>query len=232
MTFICKYCGKECKNSNSLRNHERLCKNNPTRQISSFVKYNKECSNGNRTIWNKGLTKETDNRILKQSNTIQERFKNGELVSSFKGKHHTDESKLKLSNIRKSYLEQHPEMVPYKINHHSKQSYPEKYFRELFDNDEILKNFISEYKVGLYSLDFALPSLMYYIEIDGEQHYVDDRIIKHDEERNKKLSELGWKGIRIRWSDYQKLNLKQRKAKIQEIKDPVAQLVEHLTSSE
>ena len=30
--FICKFCSKECKNSNSLRNHERLCKFNPARQ--------------------------------------------------------------------------------------------------------------------------------------------------------------------------------------------------------
>jgi hypothetical protein len=28
----CCHCGKECKNENSLRNHERLCKENPNRQ--------------------------------------------------------------------------------------------------------------------------------------------------------------------------------------------------------
>lgn len=32
----CTYCGKECKNDNSLRNHERLCKSNPNRQISNM----------------------------------------------------------------------------------------------------------------------------------------------------------------------------------------------------
>ena len=31
--MICKFCEKECKNDNSLRNHERLCKSNPKRQI-------------------------------------------------------------------------------------------------------------------------------------------------------------------------------------------------------
>lgn len=30
--LTCQYCGKECKNSNSLMNHERLCKKNPGRQ--------------------------------------------------------------------------------------------------------------------------------------------------------------------------------------------------------
>ncbi|NBT09188.1 MAG: hypothetical protein EBS98_10405 [Chitinophagia bacterium] len=34
--LICKHCGKECKNENSLRNHERLCKENPNRQFTPF----------------------------------------------------------------------------------------------------------------------------------------------------------------------------------------------------
>lgn len=33
---ICKFCGKTCKNANSLRNHERLCKLNPNRQFTKF----------------------------------------------------------------------------------------------------------------------------------------------------------------------------------------------------
>lgn len=32
----CKFCNKECKNNNSLRNHERLCKLNPNRQSTAF----------------------------------------------------------------------------------------------------------------------------------------------------------------------------------------------------
>lgn len=32
----CKFCGKECKNDNSLRNHQRLCKLNPERQTTCF----------------------------------------------------------------------------------------------------------------------------------------------------------------------------------------------------
>ena len=34
---LCKFCGKECKNSNSLRNHERLCKSNPNRQTANIL---------------------------------------------------------------------------------------------------------------------------------------------------------------------------------------------------
>jgi hypothetical protein len=40
----CRYCNKLCKNENSLRNHERLCKSNPGRQniVSNFISYNKK----------------------------------------------------------------------------------------------------------------------------------------------------------------------------------------------
>ena len=42
MSFICQYCGKECKNLNSLRQHEIRCKSNPNKitVISNFVSYN------------------------------------------------------------------------------------------------------------------------------------------------------------------------------------------------
>ena len=33
MSYICKYCEKECKNANSLRCHERFCKANPNRDL-------------------------------------------------------------------------------------------------------------------------------------------------------------------------------------------------------
>lgn len=34
----CQYCSKQCKNENSLRNHERLCKQNPNRQVANIEK--------------------------------------------------------------------------------------------------------------------------------------------------------------------------------------------------
>lgn len=32
------------------------------------------------------------------------------------------------------------------------------------------------------------------------------------------LSDLGWEGIRIRWKDYKKMNIEERKNKIEEIR--------------
>ena len=41
----CKYCGKEYTNKNSLLNHERLCPNNPNRQISPIEIYKRNKTN-------------------------------------------------------------------------------------------------------------------------------------------------------------------------------------------
>lgn len=48
--FICRYCGKECINTNSLKNHERLCKENPNRQFlhgrDNLYSYRQKVKNG------------------------------------------------------------------------------------------------------------------------------------------------------------------------------------------
>lgn len=52
MECVCKHCGRVCKNGNSLRNHERLCKQNPNHQENSWVKYNQSIKNGKHKISN------------------------------------------------------------------------------------------------------------------------------------------------------------------------------------
>ena len=64
----CQYCGKQCKNKNSLSNHERLCSKNPNAQESHIATYTKI----GHKAWNKGLTKETSEIIQKQSIVLKE----------------------------------------------------------------------------------------------------------------------------------------------------------------
>ena len=117
----------------------------------------------------------------------------------------------------KEYLKQHPDKVPYVINHHSKgDSYCEKYFKDILNNANL------EYKQNYYQcgyfLDFAFPEKHIYFEVDGEQHYVDKRIIEHDIKRTKILSDNGWRCLfRIRWSKYQKLSKDKKEIFIKKI---------------
>lgn len=69
--FICKYCGKVCKNKNSLTQHEIRCKSNKNRIVSPFIEWNK--SHGY-TAWNKGLTKQ-DPRVAQQGKTLKKKIR-------------------------------------------------------------------------------------------------------------------------------------------------------------
>lgn len=135
------------------------------------------------------------------------------IYPSTKGRKHSEETKKKISDIRKEYLKNNPDKVPYKLNHSHKESYPETYFKPL------LKDFIFQYQIPgtLYCADFANPIEKYIIEIDGEQHYVDSRIVNHDTIRNNKLTELGWNVSRIRWSSFQKLQSIEKEEIIREL---------------
>ena len=200
--YSCRYCNKICKNLKSLVQHERLCTKNTERKH----------------VWNEGLTKDTDLRLKERGEKLSKRLLNRELMPFFLGKHHSDDTKKHLSEVQKKFLKENPEKVPYKVNHYTKKSYPEKYFEDVFSKDEELKKLVGQYQVGLYSLDFAMPDIKFYIEIDGEQHYVDKRIVEHDKIRTKKLSELGWNVYRIRWSEYKKLKKEAKEKVIKKIK--------------
>lgn len=87
---ICEYCQKELKNKIALAAHQRSCKLNPNSKESPFkISWKRP--------WNKGLTKETDSRILimsrKSKKTLQEK-------PSFLGRKHSEETLFKMSKSR------------------------------------------------------------------------------------------------------------------------------------
>lgn len=69
------------------------------------------------------------------------------------GKKHSEETKRKISEARKKYLNEHPDKVPFKLNHSSKESYPEKYFRTWLKKENLFEK--QEFQIDRYTLDFA-----------------------------------------------------------------------------
>lgn len=134
---------------------------------------------------------------------IETKRKNGTLS-------HKPETKKKLSEARIRYLKENPDKVPYKLNHYSKgRSYAEEYWKNVLDSFDIL--YEEQYQISLYSLDFALVDLKIDLEIDGDQHHLDQRIVESDKRRTQFLENLGWKVIRIKWSEYLRLDIDERK---------------------
>lgn len=193
---ICIFCGKKCKNKNSHRNHERMCKMNPNRNVSyihtgkweesvkghkasnQFIKAN-ELEKDPPTIWNKG----------KKCPQLSRK--------------HTDEEKKKISNSMKKIYEG---KSIWKTQIEKRKSYAEQYFDDCFP--ELERN----YHVSRYFLDLANPNKKVYLEIDGEQHYNDPKVVEHDKERTLLLEEEGWRLVkRIRWSNFKSLSSEEKR---------------------
>lgn len=213
--YICPYCGKEYA-KNGIGHH---IWRKHTEEGQKFDP-NKGYKTKNRKAWNKGLTKETDERVRKSWETLKEKFKNNIIEPSFLGRKHSEETKKKISDSRKNFLLNHPEKVPYKLNHSSKQSYPETYFEDFLINHNI--DYEKEKCACGYWLDFCFGG-KYYIEIDGEQHYL-PKSIERDKIRTEKLAENGFVLLqRVRWKLFKKLDKSSKEEYLQKLESCIKQ---------
>ena len=170
---------------------------------------------GKKGGWNAGLTKDTSDIIRKYSDKFRHDYQTGKIVPSGTGRKPSKHTRAKISESLKKFYTEHPERVPYKRNHSSKESYPEKYFRELFENEKID---LKQYKqIGRYELDFYNEQKKIYVEIDGDTH-LQPKVIIIDNEKDQYLHTHGWKGLRIKWRDWQKKDTIEKKEVIDRIK--------------
>ncbi len=159
---------------------------------------NESLKNGNRVIWNKGLTKKTDKRVLMYSEELSKK------PGTFKNKKHTIKSRIKISNAIKEAIST-GKKGGWSIRN---KSYPEKYFEEVLRSNNIFDKCITEYKIlkselgdslrSCYYLDFYFPDKKIDLEIDGQQH--ESRKCQ-DAERDRLLLLNGYKVFRIKWKN-------------------------------
>lgn len=102
----CKFCEKNCKNYNSLINHERLCKENPNRQevVSNFIEYNKK----RKDLGIKGTNQYTKAKLLGLPKPVMSDETRKKLSESSKNRKYTEEQKKKHSESMKRAVENHP----------------------------------------------------------------------------------------------------------------------------
>lgn len=204
--FRCQYCEREAKTKNSNVQHEIRCKENPdgVQVKPSYGMLGKKGKNQ----WTKAKELGTEYKLSDETRK--------KMSASSSGRKHSEETKKRLSKHRIKFLRENPDMVPYKLNHYSKgPSYPEMYWKGILDAHNV--DYTEEYQILSYSLDFALVDKKIDLEIDGEQHYLDKRIAESDIRRTKFLENEGWTVIRIRWSEYQKLDRQEKEIFVKEI---------------
>lgn len=177
--YICQYCGRKCKNLNSLRQHEIRCKLNPNKLDMSYIKpgHSKGHKGTNQFIKAKELG--LDPPII--SKETREKFSN-----IWKGKRHTEEEKKKLSESMKKAVIKYPNSysssnVNGRVKHYEYNGFIldgkwELEVAKYLDSKNIKwekpsKGFEYEWNnsVHIYFPDFYLPEYNYYIEVKGYQ---------------------------------------------------------------
>ena len=145
----CQYCGQEFTTQRGCHRHELTCDKNPNsiskRKTPRYNKTNQRYAiiDGKRKLisgctWNKGLTEKDDPRIKQSRDKFREGFKTGRLVGSHTGKPMSEETKRKISETMKTFCAEHPDRVPYVLNHHSRgDSFPEMFFKNVLENANI-----------------------------------------------------------------------------------------------
>ena len=176
--LFCKYCGKECKNKNSLAQHEIRCRENPDRINVEIEGLN----NVGHKSWNKGLTKEIDERVKKGFETYTRNHKLG-LHKVLFGEDNPSKRldvKEKISNscLKRSKLGKWHVSLAKKIHYNYKNNDLhgswELYYVIFLDNKNIrwernkkrFKYYFND-KYHYYTPDFYLPDEDLYIEIKG-----------------------------------------------------------------
>lgn len=188
--LTCKFCSKECKNLNSLRNHERLCKHNPDKQTTFIETYNQ-----NRVgSWNSGLTKDTHPALKKASDKMKELYASGEISARSPActtEFWTEEKRREKSEWRKQLHKDFPETHPNRrlACNRKKMSYPEKVAFEFLTNQNI--TFEHNKKIDKFYPDFVVGNLV--IEIDGANWHDKEK----DNVRDEIISSYGYTVVRI-----------------------------------
>lgn len=119
----------------------------------------------------------------------------GVLSNKKKPRKLSDETKRKISISRTKYLMEHPDKVPYKLNHSSKKSYPEIVFENALKSSGIT-GWEYNYQNSIYSYDFAWPKEKIDVEIDGGTH-LSEKVLEIDRRRDIFSRSCGWKVIRF-----------------------------------
>lgn len=152
-----------------------------------------------KAAWNKGLTKETDERVKKGGKTYSKAYRDGKFKVWCDGKKIPEETKKKISESMKKA---HKEGRSWNIGQsrwNNEASYPEIFFKEVINNEFNDKNYESEYPIGIYSADFAWVHLKKIIEIDGSQHKRFEEYKERDKRKDIFLKKNGWKILRLEW---------------------------------
>ena len=188
----CPICGEVLETKRKLKKHKV--------EEHSLLQTQAGPHNKGGIAWNKGKTAKDDPRMAKQVLTRKENHASGKVIPNWLGKHHTEETKRKLSEaMKKAHAEGRAHNIG-ECRWNNEHSWPEKWFIQVIENEFEDKNYKCEVPFHRFSLDFAWINKKKCIEIDGGWHETEEQKAR-DREKDRLLEEDGWQLLRMPWKE-------------------------------
>ncbi len=199
---LINYCSLKCRNSRQWLDVDKLKKSDSAKgsikikQIAIDPIINEKRSIKQKEIW-RNKSNEDKKVIIDRINA--KGIKTG-CRKNTKGHKFSQQTKDKLSKIRKEFYLRFPEKHPNRICAGIKESYPERMTREYFELKGLIKDrdFVQQYKQDRYFVDFYIPKLNLGIEIDGERwHTNSHKELIREDKLKEKINLVRFKALEI-----------------------------------
>jgi hypothetical protein len=165
--WICSKHSAQCP-VNKKKNSNGLKKAHVEGRVPGWNDLAKNCGLNRR--WSKGLTKETDERIKKQSETYRKNFNDGKIKPSFLNKTHSVKTRDVISKKRIEFLENTNKHCNwYTVDGIKVQGTLEKKFAEFLVSNDIRfeRKRLKYQKCRRYTPDFYIQKFDIYVEVKG-----------------------------------------------------------------
>ena len=114
-----------------------------------------------------------------------------------KGHKMTEEQRKRCSEARKRTIAKNGG-IWWSSRSKCKRSYAEEWILKIIQNEVQDQDFVEEYHLNRWFMDFAWPKKQIYIEVDGSQHEWPERKMM-DQQKDEYYKSIGWKVLRLPW---------------------------------
>ena len=140
----------------------------------------KNGEDGRTFAWNKGLTKETDERVARNAKHVSEGFRKrideGYVNPTWTDEYWTKERRKEKSELKKKLYQEHPEKHPNRklAGNRKKMTYPEKVVFDWLIEHKIEFEHQYLFKSNQFTryVDFYIPEKNLFIEVDGRYWHI------------------------------------------------------------
>jgi very-short-patch-repair endonuclease len=121
----------------------------------------------------------------------------------------SDETKEKQRIKRVEYLKKRTGKTAWERRNNGDMSYIESVFYNKCMNSGIFHKYdvVNEYCEYPYFIDFAFINEKIAVELDGKQHFINNKRVEHDIKRDNILNEKGWRIFRINYEEVLNVNI-------------------------